>query len=532
MKTDRHFATRAAITLLAMMLAMTAAVAQTEYFAWGTAEGADGSEEHPYVITTTDGLNLLASEVNNGTRFGGKYFVLSADIKYTHIGWNDDGSTPNNFTRIGTSLGGFKGHFDGQGHTISGIRIHSTDSFRGLFGSNEGTVWNVVLADAHITGQYNVGGIAGKNTGTVENCSVAADVFIGSAGDSPQNHGGIVGWNQGTVRGCTSSATLEETKYSGGIVGQNSGTVSYCRAVGVTVNGDSYVGAIVGDNGGALSHNYYYNCTRNGNNTNIGIGNDGDITENDGAVYSETIPLLDGYSNAPFINAAAGGDGLGVVKKFDCKLEGRTLYKDGSWNTICLPFVVRGEDIDSYLESPASIMTLKETAFADDGTLTLTFEEINKFVGMQAGKPYIIKWNEANSNLVDPQFSNRILVTTTNPTETDYVDFIGITSPLDLKANDRFVLYLGSDNSLYYPSVNMQIGSFRAYFKLKNGLTAGDPENGIKALQLNFGDETSLTPNPSPQGEGSWYDLSGRKLEGKPTQKGIYINNGKKMMKK
>ena len=45
-------------------------------------------------------------------------------------------------------------------------------------------------------------------------------------------------------------------------------------------------------------------------------------------------------------------------------------------------------------------------------------------------------------------------------------------------------------------------------------------------------DETgiSLTPDPSPVGEGSWYTLDGRKIANgqKPTAKGIYIHNGRK----
>ena len=54
----------------------------------------------------------------------------------------------------------------------------------------------------------------------------------------------------------------------------------------------------------------------------------------------------------------------------------------------------------------------------------------------------------------------------------------------------------------------------------------------VKGITIVFDDETgiSLTPNPSPQGEGSWFDLQGRKLEGKPTQKGLYINNGRKVL--
>ena len=43
-----------------------------------------------------------------------------------------------------------------------------------------------------------------------------------------------------------------------------------------------------------------------------------------------------------------------------------------------------------------------------------------------------------------------------------------------------------------------------------------------------------LTPSLSPKGEGSdgWFMIDGRKLDGKPTQKGIYINNGKKVVNK
>ena len=40
-----------------------------------------------------------------------------------------------------------------------------------------------------------------------------------------------------------------------------------------------------------------------------------------------------------------------------------------------------------------------------------------------------------------------------------------------------------------------------------------------------------LTPNPSPKGEGSYYSLDGKKLSGEPTKKGIYIRNGKNIVK-
>ena len=82
----------------------------------------------------------------------------------------------------------------------------------------------------------------------------------------------------------------------------------------------------------------------------------------------------------------------------------------------------------------------------------------------------------------------------------------------------------------------MNINAFRAYFRLKNGLTAGDlPTNGAKNIVLNFGDETtgidaSLKDN-EPQTDDYYYSIDGQRLQGKPTKKGIYIHNGKKVIK-
>ena len=65
-----------------------------------------------------------------------------------------------------------------------------------------------------------------------------------------------------------------------------------------------------------------------------------------------------------------------------------------------------------------------------------------------------------------------------------------------------------------------------------NGITAGEPkdgEQGIKAFALDFGNENStLVSLPSEMEEAdAWYDLSGRRLEGKPSRAGVYINKGK-----
>ena len=296
---------------------------------WNEDPDHDGSSEaKAYIITTTDGLKLLADVVNTGDSKNGVFFKLGGNIEYTYNkAWNDATSNENNYTVIGN--GGnhsFSGTFDGQGYTISGIRIYRDGkNYTGLFGDlNGGTVKNVRLADARITGSSNIGGIAGYNSqGTVMNCTVAADVCIHAAGE---NHGGIVGKNSSNtydhkaiVTACTSSAQLtvatgaSGTPIRGGIVGNNSMSyteVSNCLVLGASILGwgDSenckYLGAIVGNNSsGTLTNNYYSNCTV-GNasspaSTNVGAGSDsgkGDVTTNDGARGIGIITLGTGVS--------------------------------------------------------------------------------------------------------------------------------------------------------------------------------------------------------------------------------------------
>jgi hypothetical protein len=105
-----------------------------------------------------------------------------------------------------------------------------------------------------------------------------------------------------------------------------------------------------------------------------------------------------------------------------------------------------------------------------------------------------------------------------------------------LEKENRTVLYLGSNNTLYYPSANVKVNSFRAYFQLKNGLTAGDPNSseGIRSMNINFGQDTTTgileLPHDIPSTIDYWFTLDGRRLNDKPSHKGIYIHNGKKVM--
>ena len=101
---------------------------------------------------------------------------------------------------------------------------------------------------------------------------------------------------------------------------------------------------------------------------------------------------------------------------------------------------------------------------------------------------------------------------------------------------DNTKLYLGTDNTLYYPSSTMTICAFRAYFQLLGDLTAGEPEPGkqsIRAFNLNFGEEEMairLMEDGRSRMDDAWFTLDGRKLMQTPVAKGIYIRGGRKVM--
>ncbi len=235
--------------------------------------------------------------------------------------------------------------------------------------------------------------------------------------------------------------------------------------------------------------------------------------------------------------SAASGDG----KLYAVTLSGRTLYKDGSWNTLCLPFSVGDPDAstghwfdDTPLEG-ATVMTLanspgSSTGFdSNTGVLSLYFVEANQ---IEAGVPYIVKWPEVGSNLVNPVFES---VTIENEVPADNsiiindgtVSFTGIYSPASLFTTEHTNYYLGADNKLYYPSrENFQLRAFRCYFHLN------DPSLSVKGFVLDFDDDATgidAIDHSSLTIDHSIYNLAGQRLN--KAQKGINIINGKKILK-
>ncbi len=127
------------------------------------------------------------------------------------------------------------------------------------------------------------------------------------------------------------------------------------------------------------------------------------------------------------------------------------------------------------------------------------------------------------------------LLETTDPfsKETDYINFVGNFEPMTLTANVS-QLYLGPGNTLYYPNGEVAVNAFRGYFVLQKGLTAGSTAYPIRAINLDFGEETESTSistiNADAPAASGWYTLDGRRLLDEPEQPGMYIRNGQKVM--
>ena len=301
---------------------------------WGVSEDVDGSTaDKAYTITTTQGLDLLAQYVNSGNETSGKFFQLGGPIEYTHTtNWDNSSSEENNYTAIGTYSTPFKGTFDGNNNTVSGIRIYSDNNEKGLFGMvSGGTVKRVNLANARITAEHRVGGIAGKTfEATIEDCTVGDDVCIHTVANDASNHGGIVGNNQaGPVRRCISRARLTvadgvtNSKRYGGIVGYNNGgTITDCIADGVVIPDVNGRGAITGyqNNGGTLTRNYYHNCkvaSESVTPSDVGKGNGEettettDVTTNQGALplYAVSLPEHTSLVRTPATDPTLPGSG-------------------------------------------------------------------------------------------------------------------------------------------------------------------------------------------------------------------------------
>lgn len=204
-----------------------------------TAAGDGGA----YRIETFEQLEEFSQMVSEGDgAYAGEVFLMN-DIRAVRP-----------LTPIGDEQHMFCGLFDGQGHTISGLRIISAGDFAGLFGcvGKEGVIRNVTLENVLVSGERYTGAAAGYSAGLIEQCTVTGGRVIGrSQNQFSVATGGVVGLTDGRVRGCVNLGTrVYGGRYAGGIAGSVcAGSVDRCLGDGNVYSrfgGEALAGGIVG----------------------------------------------------------------------------------------------------------------------------------------------------------------------------------------------------------------------------------------------------------------------------------------------
>ena len=215
-----------------------------------------------YQIGTAEELAWLAAEINNSSNNSQSYSaVLTADIDLGNRPWTPIGcyvDWQNNHP--------YRGVFDGQGHTVSGLYVTAlSNGYAGLFGYTSGstTIKNLTvegeirLEDVSTTAKH-IGGIVGEANAKLERC--VSRVRISAAGFGTRDTcavGGIAGKLSGAMTDCRFEGSIDITckrggaYISGGVGGlagnAAGGALTRCVNTGaVTVDKGTGVGGIAG----------------------------------------------------------------------------------------------------------------------------------------------------------------------------------------------------------------------------------------------------------------------------------------------
>ena len=239
----------------------------------------DSTKDTVYEISNAGQLYWFAGLVN-GTLDGVKQNTLANAVLTANITVNDnlldslqydtEGNVSNGsdfitWTPIADCMEDhitlYSGTFDGNNKTVSGLYFNDNSTRIGLFGSSEadGNIKNVGVVDSYFKGNDFVGGVCGRNDGTITNCYNAGNLTVI---ESSATIGGICGYNSGTVTNCYNTGTVTATGQVasvGGVCGCSTAPISNCYNIGtVTATSSSTdISDICGYNFGPIKNCYY-----------------------------------------------------------------------------------------------------------------------------------------------------------------------------------------------------------------------------------------------------------------------------------
>lgn len=203
--------------------------------------GGDGTQNNPFQIETAAQLAHFAKTVNEGEAYWHKYIVLTADIDLANKEW----------TPIGNHSNLFKGNFNGNNHTVTGMQIRGELDRVGLFGeckkfNVDSAIKNITVKDSVICGNRFVGAIVGSAEEiNIENCRSIGNTINGET-DVGGICGKIGGYSVGKVSQCYNSSKVTGQGRVGGIAGMG-GIAENCLNTGeITIIREGYRSACGG----------------------------------------------------------------------------------------------------------------------------------------------------------------------------------------------------------------------------------------------------------------------------------------------
>lgn len=208
-------------------------------------------------------------------------------------------------------------------------------------------------------------------------------------------------------------------------------------------------------------------------------------------IYDYQIQSVSGGSTSEWIdiqsfallNLPSDADNTGLILNSTGRLAhvtftGNTLYKDATYNTMCLPIDLNVEE-EPFADATIRILDDSESSYdTATKTLTVTFKAFTGDV-IPAGTPFIVKW-ATGSNITNPFFANVIVGTSAKSAVFTDGEFVGSYKPVTLSDKS---MYFGSDKPQAWPS-NYTVNAFKAHII---------PDDGnVERIIINFGDGTQI----------------------------------------
>ena len=427
--------------------------------------------EYDLLISNKSDWDAFADAVNGGETFEGKTVMLASDFDNN----SDPVTTMAGFYSWVSSTATskpFKGTFDGNGRTLT-VNITSDEQYTAPFRSANGaTIKNLTIAGNISVSKGLVGGMfafaAGNNV--ISNCRISATITSSVNGD------GTVGGFVSNIQGGNTS--IENCLFDGSFVGTNtyrwSGFVGWVESR----SGSSHTGTA-----GSLS-----------------------ITN---SLFAPTTVNIKSHNDNKTVYRGPSGCSPTLTKCY---------YKTALENS------------SSHQGIDASSMN-NETLLSNLGS---GWEVVNN-----NAVPKMTTTTTSHADIVNPTFNNVTIDNTENPVNFTGGSFVGNYAPLAINdANRKSIVLLAAGNKLGYAKTDRTLGAFRAYFDIPS--VAGAP--AINSYELNFGEDNdenttgiievnTNNTNLTNKAEGV-FDLQGRRIANgqKPTAKGLYIVNGRKVI--